>query len=219
MHIPAAFQVDDELKLTAFMQRHSFATLVTDDGAAPFATHLPMLWRQRGGKHGTLVAHLARANPQWQHFASGRQALVIFHGPHSYISPSWYKTKVAVPTWNYAVVHAYGVPLVIHEYERIDRLLREMVSVFESPFEKPWPGQLPDDYWHKLIEGIVAFEIPIARLEGKFKLGQNRPSADIGGVVAALSSAEDSGSRSLAEMMRTECNVSGQTEDKRTNER
>jgi transcriptional regulator len=218
MYIPIAFRVEDDLKLTAFMQRHSFATLVTDDGAAPFATHLPMLWRQGGGKHGTLVAHIAGANPQWQHFASGRPALVIFHGPHSYISPSWYKTKVAVPTWNYAVVHAYGVPTVINEYERIDTLLREMVSAFESPFEKPWPGQLPDDYWRKLIEGIVAFEIPIARLEGKFKLGQNRPSEDIRGVVEALSSADDSDSRSLAEMMRRECDVSGRAGDERASD-
>jgi transcriptional regulator len=215
MYIPTAFQVEDELKLASFMQRHSFATLVTDDGAAPFASHLPMLWRQEGGSHGTLAAHMARANPQWQHFASGRQALVIFHGPHSYISPSWYKTKVAVPTWNYAVVHAYGVPLVIHEYERIGTLLREMVSVFESAFEKPWPGELPDDFRNKMIHGIVAFEIPITRLEGKFKLGQNRPPEDLRGVVQALSHADDPDSRLLAEMMRRECRVSSETGDER----
>jgi transcriptional regulator len=209
MYIPIAFRVEDDLKLATFMQHHSFATLVTDDGAAPFASHLPMLWHQEGGSHGTLVAHMARPNPQWQHFASGREALVIFQGPHSYISPSWYQAELAVPTWNYAVVHAYGVPKIISEHERILGLLREMVSVYESAFEKPWPGELPKDFRDKLIQGIVAFEIPITRLEGKFKLGQNRPPEDLRGVVQALSRAADSDSRSLAEMMRSECRASG----------
>ena len=154
---------------------------------------------------------MARANPQWQYFASGREALVIFHGPHSYISPSRYKTELAVPTWNYAVVHAYGIPIIIREDERVLALLHEMVSVYESSFEKPWLGELPDDYRDKLIQGIVAFEIPINRIEGKFKLGQNRPPEDLQRVVEALARAEDSDSRSLVELMRTECGVTPRT--------
>ncbi len=207
MYIPSHFRVDDEAKLAAFMRRYSFATFITHDGSAPFATHLPMLLRPEAGPHGTLLSHVARANPQWQHFASGREALAVFHGPHSYISPSWYQAEVAVPTWNYAVVHAYGVPKVFTGHERIISLLRETVSAYESSFEQPWPGILPDDYREKMMQNIVAFEVPITRVEGKFKLGQNRSTADTQGVFAALSRAEDPDSRALAELMRAECKV------------
>jgi transcriptional regulator len=207
MYIPPAFGVTDTSKLAAFIQRHSFATLISHDGAAPFASHLPMLFHPDAGSHGTLLSHMARANPQWQHFASGSEVLVIFHGPHSYISPSWYQTELAVPTWNYATVHAYGVPTVISEHERVVSLLREMVSAYEAPFEKPWPGKLPEDYRDKQMRGIVAFEIPVNRIEGKFKLGQNRSAADTQGVFEALSRSADPDARAVAWMMLTECNV------------
>jgi transcriptional regulator len=205
MYIPPAFRIEDAAKLAAFIQRHSFATLITHDGAAPFASHLPMLFRPDGGSHGALVSHMARANPQWQHFASGGEALVIFHGPHSYISPSWYQTDPAVPTWNYATVHAYGVPMIFSDHERVVSLLRETVSSYEAPYRQPWPGDLPDDFRDKLMRGIVSFEIPIAHIEGKFKLGQNRPVADIQGVFDALSHSDDPDRRALAQMMLSEC--------------
>jgi transcriptional regulator len=200
MYIPPAFRVEDANKLAAFIQRHSFATLITYDGTAPFASHLPMLYRPDVGSHGTLVAHMARANPQWRHFAPGRAALVVFQGPHSYISPSWYQTEPA-----------YGIPAVFTEHERVVSLLRETVSTYEASFERRWPGNLPEDFRDKLIQAIVAFEIPITRIEGKFKLGQNRPAADIQGVFDALSRADDSDSRALARMMRTECSVQDNT--------
>jgi len=140
MYIPPAFRIDDASKLTAFIRHHSFATLITHDGTAPFASHVPMLVRPDAGEHGTLVSHLARANPQWQHFASGQEALAIFHGPHSYISPSWYQTAPAVPTWNYAAVHAYGVPAILSDREQVAALLRELIATYEASMEKPWPG-------------------------------------------------------------------------------
>jgi transcriptional regulator len=207
MYIPPAFRIEDAAKLAAFMQRHSFATLITHDGAAPLANHLPMLLRADAGAHGVLVSHMARANPQWQHFASDSEALAVFHGPHSYISPSWYQTEPAVPTWNYATVHAYGVPSIIHDHERVASLLRETVSLYEASFQQPWPGDLPDDYREKMMRGIVAFEIPIARIEGKFKLGQNRSTADLQGVFDALSHSADPDSRALAQIMLSECDV------------
>jgi len=207
MYIPPAFRVEDAGKLMAFLQRHSFATLITCDGTVPFASHLPVLYRAEAGGHGTLLSHLARANPQWRHFASGGEVLAIFHGPHSYISPSWYQTEVAVPTWNYATVHAYGVPKIISERERVVSLLRDLVTVHESSFEKPWPGELPDEYRDKMMQAIVAFEIPISRIEGKFKLGQNRSAADTQGVFDALSRSSDADSRALARLMATECAV------------
>ena len=207
MYIPGAFRVADASKLAAFIQQHSSATLVSHDGTAPFASHLPMLFHPGAGGHGTLLSHMAHANPQWQHFATGREVLIIFHGPHSYISPSWYQTELAVPTWNYATVHAYGVPSVISEHERVVSLLREMVSAYEAPFEKPWPGNLPDEYRDKQMCGIVAFEIPVNRLEGKFKLGQNRSTEDAQGVFDALSRSDDADARAVARMMLTECDV------------
>lgn len=205
MYIPSPFRIDDAGKLAAFIQRHSFATLITHDGTAPFASHLPMLFRPDAGSYGSLISHMARANPQWQHFASGKEALVIFQGPHSYISPSWYQTAPAVPTWNYAVVHAYGIPAVFEDHERVVGLLRDTVAVYESTLDKPWSGELPEEYRDKLVRGIVAFEIPLTRIEGKFKLGQNRDAADIQGVFDALSRSDDEDSRAVAQLMRTEC--------------
>jgi transcriptional regulator len=207
MYIPPSFRVEDAAKIAAFMRHHSFATLITDDRGAPFASHLPMLYRPENGSHGSLLSHMARANPQWRHFDSGREALAIFHGPHSYISPSWYQTGPAVPTWNYAVVHAYGVPKTFSDHDRVISLLRELVATYESAFDQPWPGILPDEYRDKMIQGIVAFEIPITRVEGKFKLGQNRPIADVQGVFDTLSRSTDADSRALARLMLTECNV------------
>jgi transcriptional regulator len=205
MYIPPAFRVEDTSKLTAFIQRHSFATLITHDGTAPFVSHLPMVFRSDVGSHGALVSHMARANPQWQHFASSCEVLAVFHGPHAYISPSWYQTKPAVPTWNYAAVHAYGVPTVVSEHERVVSLLRETISAYEAPFKQPWSGDLPDDFRDKLMHNIVAFEIRVTRIEGKFKLGQNRPAADIQGVFDALSRSADADSVALARLMLTEC--------------
>lgn len=204
MHIPTAFRVDDPHKLTALIQHYSFATLITHDGRAPFASHLPMLFRPEASPHGTLVSHMARGNPQWQHFVDGHEVLAIFHGPHGYISPSWYETTPAVPTWNYAAVHAYGVPAIISDHDRVVALLEETVTFYEAALAQPWSGDLPSDFRDKLLHGIVAFEIPITRLEGKFKLSQNRPAADIHGVCRALSQAGDAESQALAEMMRAE---------------
>lgn len=207
MYIPAAFRVEDSSKLAAFIQRHSFATFITSNGGVPFASHLPMLFRAGGSGPGTLVAHMARANPQWEHFASGAEALAIFHGPHSYISPTWYETTPAVPTWNYAAVHAYGVPRIIEAHSEVVALLQDTVALYERGREQPWDGILADDYRDKMIRGIVAFEMPIARLEGKYKLGQNRPVEDQQKVYAALSASPDAESRALAGMMTRECKV------------
>ncbi len=207
MYIPPAFRIEDPAKLSAFIQQNGFATLVTHDGQAPFASHLPMLFHPHAGPHGTLVAHLARANPQWKHFAAGAEVLAIFHGPHGYISPAWYQTSPAVPTWNYATVHAYGVPAIIDDRERIVALLKETIGIYEAPFDPPWSGDLPAEYLDKMINGIVAFEIPLTRIEGKFKFGQNRAVEDVRSVIDTLSKSKDAGDQALAAMMRRECKV------------
>jgi len=205
MYIPSAFQIEDADKLTQFMRQHSFATLITQDATAPFASHLPVLIDSSVGEQGTLLSHMARANPQWRHFASGNEVLTIFQGPHSYISPSWYQTKLAVPTWNYSSVHAYGVPQIIEEQDRVAALLDKLVTTYEAPFAEPWSGDLPAEFRDRLIQGIVAFEIPITRIEGKFKLGQNRSPEDLQRAYAALSQSDNASSRDLARMMAAEC--------------
>jgi transcriptional regulator len=201
MYVPASSRVDDFATLAAFIRQHPFATLVTSDSGVPFASHLPILLRQDSSGDAMLVSHMARANPQWQHFASGLEALAIFHGPHAYVSPAWYTVQPAVPTWNYATVHVYGKPRVITEHERVVQLLADTVTTFESPREQPWSGDIPVDYRDKLIAGIVAFEIPVRRIEGKFKLSQNRSAEDVQGVIEALSESVDADGRAIATMM------------------
>lgn len=200
MYIPPAnLQTDPEV-IHAFMAQHSFATLVTSHEGAPWATHLPFLHRAGNGGNGVLISHMARANPQWRTFAD-QEALVIFSGPHAYISPTWYVTQPSVPTWNYAAVHAYGRPRLLEDPTEIRRVLQEMITFFERTRSTPWDGVLPDDYLEKMIRGIVAFEIPIDRLEAKFKLSQNRAPADVQGVIAALSQSSDTNETATAQMM------------------
>ena len=207
MYSPAHFQIEDPATLRAFMRQHSFATVITHDGSAPFATHMPVLHHAEGGTHGTLITHMARANPQWQHFADGREVMVIFHGPHAYISPNWYETRPMVPTWNYATVHAYGVPRVIEDKAALRTMLRELVDTFEVGQPQPYGDALTDDYIDQLSPGIVGLEIPITRLEAKFKLSQNRTPADQVGVIAALEKSVDQTERELAEMMKLNGNA------------
>jgi transcriptional regulator len=166
-----------------------------------------MLFDPERGANGTLIAHMARANPQWRQFATGVETLTIFQGPHAYVSPAWYATEPAVPTWNYAAVHAYGVPTIIDDRERTIELLNRTVARYEASFDPPWNGELPAEYRDGLIRAIVAFEIPVARIEGKFKLGQNRSIADQQGVFDALSQSSDALSRDLAELMLAGCEV------------
>ncbi len=201
MYIPKAFREDDISTLHTFMEIYSFATLVTQHEGLPFATHLPFLLDSERGSNGTLLAHMARANPQWHDLASAQEVLVIFQGPHAYISPSWYEIELSVPTWNYAVVHAYGLPRLIEDQEELYNLLKILIQTHEAQFENPWPFQLSDDYLQKMMRGIVGFEIEITRLEGKFKLSQNRTETERKNVIAALQESTDT--LAVAELMRS----------------
>lgn len=201
MYSPAAFKVEDRDQLIAFMRRHSFATIVTHDGVVPHATQMPVLFRESGGPDGTLVSHLALANPQWRHFENGEEILVLFTGPHAYVSPSSYLTTPAVPTWNYTAVHAYGRPRFITEHETLAAMLHELVEFYERDRPGRWSGEMPAEFRDNLMKAIIGFEIEITRLEGKFKLSQNRPD-DAPGVIATLSHSGDQTDREVAEMMR-----------------
>lgn len=204
MYIPPSFKIADFDKLTAFIQQYSFATVITHADGAPFATHLPLLFQPQRGPHGTLRGHVARANPQWRHFANGEEVLAIFQGPHAYISPSWYESEVAVPTWNYVAVHAYGCPRLIEDEAELAALLQALIDTYEATLPQPWRGDLPADYKAQQMKAIVGFEIPLSRIEGKFKLGQNRPLADEQSLYQALRHSSSTDDQKLAEVMRRE---------------
>jgi len=201
MYMPQAFREDDIHVLHAFMRQYSFATLITQDENAPFASHLPFVLAANDGPYGTLVAHMARANAQWHHFADGRQVLVLFQGPHAYVSPSWYEVHPSVPTWNYAAVHAYGTPQVLHDSTVLRGLLQTLVETYEAPRPRPWRFDLPEDYLDSMLRGIVGFRLRITRLEGKYKLSQNRPETDQQRVVQALQAQGDALSSEVARLM------------------
>jgi transcriptional regulator len=202
MYTPKSFREEDPALLHDIMRRYNFAALVTQHEGAPFATHLPFMLDAERGPHGTLLAHMARANPQWQDFADGREALVIFQGAHAYISPAWYEVTPSVPTWNYAVIHAYGIPHVIEDRERLYTMLESLVDIHEAARVPPWRMDLPDDYVDRMLRAIVGFEIQITRLEGKLKLSQNRPEGDRRRVMAELTESDDALSLEVAEMIR-----------------
>jgi transcriptional regulator len=201
MYIPSSNRADDHDQLHGLMREYNFAILVTQHEGAPFATHLPFMLDAERGPHGTLLAHMARANPQWRDFSAGGEALVIFQGPHAYISPSWYEAHPSVPTWNYAVVHAYGVPRPIEDHGTLYRMLEALVDTHEAGFAQPWRMELPDDYMDKMMRAVVGFEIEITRLEGKLKLSQNRSEHDQRRVAKMLASSADPLSVDVAAMM------------------
>jgi transcriptional regulator len=182
MYIPPAF-VEQRLDvLHEFIAAHPFATLVARGAGGLIASHLPVLLDRARGERGTLQLHLAAPNPQCDDLAAGTEALAIFHCPHAYISPTWY-AKAAVPTWNYVVVHAYGSPRAMDDGD-LHRHLNQLVAAYE----KEWTtdAALGADGFAKLRGAIIGFEIPIARLEGKWKLGQNRTPQDRSGAIAGL---------------------------------
>lgn len=203
MYVPKHFEVTDVAWCQALMRAQSFALMMTaDDTGAPFATHLPILVDERRGPLGTLRGHVARANPHWRYLAAGRPTLVVFSGAHAYVSPSWYATHPAVPTWNYVAVHASGTGALVEDAEQVRTLLADLVRVYESPGSEAWSLEaLPADYVAGMQRGIVAFEIPIARLEGKAKLSQNRDAVDQGRTREALAASDDPVARAVAALM------------------
>ena len=200
MYIPEDFCVTDLDELHECMQQNSFATVVTEHEGKPFASHLPLLLDGGRGEWGTLAGHMARANPQWRDFAAGAEILVIFQGPHAYVSPAWYENPVSVPTWNYVAVHAYGKARIMDEAE-LEALLPRMVDNYQSA-DEPWRNNFPQDMRARILQALVGFEITLTGIEGKFKLSQNRPLEEQRRVMAKLSQgAEINNSKGVASQM------------------
>ena len=191
MYVPPLHAETDVAVLHALIRAHPLGTWVTTGEDGLFANHVPFLLDPARGERGTLIAHVARANPVWRTFSSTVPSLVVFQGAETYISPSWYPSKHAqgkvVPTWNYVVVHAHGVPRAIEDRAWLRRHLDALVSVHEARQTVPWKiADAPPDFIDGLLRVIVGIEIPISALVGKWKVSQNRPEVDRAGVVSAL---------------------------------
>lgn len=186
LYVPDSFREADVAVMQEFMRRYPFATIIScRDGM--HVSHLPMLLDPRRGQYGTIVGHMARANAHWHDFNGETAATCVFHGPHAYVSPTSYAQRPAVPTWNYAVVHAIGTPAVVDDQQRLARIIDETLGTFDPALRDPAAdGHPPEGYQTPLLKAIVGFEMPIERLDGKFKLGQNRSAEDQAGIRAAL---------------------------------
>lgn len=190
MYVPELYAETDLTALHDFMRQNSFATLVTQHGGAPHANHLHVVLDEKAGAQGALIGHMPRKDAQCQDFAGGAEVLAIFHGPHAYVSPTWYgPNPMAVPTWNYTAVHAYGRARILPEDELADVLHRQ-VDEAERGNSPPWKLSLSPAMGERMSGMIAGFEITLHRIEGKFKLGQNRTEQDRRNVIAHLSQTE-----------------------------
>ncbi|MBU1222950.1 MAG: FMN-binding negative transcriptional regulator [Gammaproteobacteria bacterium] len=199
MYIPEHFKEENLERIAALIRDNAFGMLITAPQGQPFVSHLPFLF-ERSGAQGKLLGHMARANPHWQHFSDGADVLVVFHGPHAYVSPSWYASP-GVPTWNYAVAHLRGKPRRIETESELEALLERQTHVYEQHMPNPWKPNLTGERRTKLLGMIVGFEIEISDIQGKFKLGQNRSAEDRLRVIAELNSSTNQTEVAVAKLM------------------
>ena len=195
MYTPKLNLIIDQQEAVSFMQRYSFATIVTVNNGVPSATHLPFVVSQRDGKI-ILTSHFAKANPQAEEILNGKP-LVIFAEPHAYISPKYYENEANVPTWNYIAVHAHGTATLIESAEAKTQLLEQTIRFYEADYLKQWVN-LPQDYKQAMMKGIVGFEIVVDELQGKKKLSQNRTKQERKNIIADLNNSTNSAEKDIA---------------------
>lgn len=201
VYVPSHFATGDLAIARELIDAHPFATLVTPGDAEPFVTHLPLLRVARAGQD-VLTGHFARANPHVG-AAAARASLAIFHGPHAYVSPSWYAEPAkAVPTWNYAIVHAHGAVRLDDDAAAAERIVTALTARFEASRDAPWTFAMAEPQRGAMLRAIVAFEMPVARVDVKLKLSQNRPAGDRHGVIAALAREPYADAQATADLMR-----------------
>jgi transcriptional regulator len=203
MYSPPYNRVEDRAEVLAFMRANNFALLVTGSGGSLHASHLPVMVQERN-RELVLDMHMARNNAQWQEFFDD-EVLVVFAGPHAYVSPRWYEEKERVPTWNYAAVHAYGIPKMVLEKDRKHKSQRALVAALD-PQWLPSFDALSPKYVEGMLAGIVNFEIPVTRLETRWKLSQNRSRREQELIAAELGKSADSAQQALAALTRRHLN-------------
>jgi transcriptional regulator len=206
MYVPNAFRVDDLGQMHGLMRARPFAVLVSSGAKGLFATHLPTVLKEQA-PFGAIECHVARANPHWQQFTTGAEALMIFQGVDGYITPNWYPAKAqhgkVVPTWNYAIVHAYGTPEAVTDPAWLRRHVGELTDQQERGQSRPWAlTDAPPPFIDTMLRGIVGLRFAITRLEGKCKMSQNREARDRDGVVQGLRERAASGDLELADLVR-----------------
>ena len=197
-YIPTHFRIDERDTLERFIAANAFGTLVSAGTAGLSVSHVPFLAERGADGRLRLLGHVARANDHWRELEAATETAAIFEGPHAYVSPGWYRNHPSVPTWNYAVVHARGTARLLPPAD-LPMLLERLSRAYEDDRPAPWRmGDLPADYTSKMLAAIVGFEIAVERLEGKFKLSQNRRREDVEAVISAL---EAEGQAALAALM------------------
>ena len=200
LYVPASNEERDPDRLVDLIERHPFATLVTPAPDGLHVSHIPLLVRRRAGELA-LAGHVARANQHWRVLGGAAPSTAIFHGPHAYVSPTWYASAPAVPTWNYAVVHVTGSVRIEDDAAAVEALVADLTARYETGAGAWSPASLPEDLRRNLLGAIVAFELRADRVEGKLKLGQNRSAEDRRGAIAHLEADGADDAQALARMM------------------
>jgi transcriptional regulator len=199
VYIPEHFRNEDRATALAFMRANPFAILVSTTEQGPFATHVPVVIRE-ANDNLLIRGHVAKANPHWRYLQNDPACLMIFHGPHAYISPSNYDTREVVPTWNYGAVHIYGNATTYAEPEPLLNMLHDLIPTFDASYKQQW-DTLSEAYRQRMLSHIVGFEIAVTKLEAKFKLSQNRTRNEQQHVIDSLSGASDTAVSGTARLM------------------
>jgi transcriptional regulator len=200
LYIPEHFRNEDRATALTFMRANPFVILISSTDQGPFATHVPVVIRESGDQL-TIRGHVAKANPHWRYLQNDPMCLIIFHGPHAYISPSNYDTREVVPTWNYGAVHVYGNATTYAEPDRLLNMLHDLIPTFEAAYEQQW-ASLTEAYRQRALSHIVGFEIAVTKLEAKFKLSQNRTRNEQQHIIDSLGRATDTAVSGTARLMR-----------------
>ncbi|MEP0005735.1 MAG: FMN-binding negative transcriptional regulator [Balneola sp.] len=200
MYTPSSFKEENPDVLFDLIEEHNFGIIFSQHQDQPEATHLPFLVHRQKGKHGTLIAHFAKANKHWEKLDEAKDVLVVFQGPHSYISPAWYVNRAEVPTWNYATVHVFGKPKVIEDAAELNKMVKELTHFHEDQENTGWKlDEVPEKDYNTDLKAIVGLEIEISKMEGKFKFNQNKPDKDQKSVIAKM---EDLGREDISAIMK-----------------
>jgi transcriptional regulator len=200
MYVPKINQIEDQAALLAYMRAYSFAALASAGPGGLMATHLPFVVEQEGSRI-TLLAHMAKANPQWRDFGAGTEALVIFMQPHAYIPPRLYDSRQNVPTWNYVAVHAYGRPVLIEERAAKIELQQKLIRQYDPGYLEQM-AELPDSYLDARLAAIVSFSLDVTRIDARYKLSQDKNPAERERIARELEASGDSVAAETAGLMR-----------------